>query len=1107
MAKPRQRIDDSSRFSEPAPDVGHEYSETSPAEPPSDAAHADVPDALPDAPDALNDLDDCHDIDELGDQLVKARVKSALFQTPQKPPTISRFVLLDRIARGGMGMVYEAYDPQLDRRVAIKLLRPEMQARSPLAPHRLLREAQAIARVRHPNVVQVYEAGIAGAEVYVAMELIAGEPLGQWLKRHAPPGLGHWRLILDKFIAAGRGLAAVHKAGLLHRDFKPANVVVDERGEVRLIDFGLARAIDNPVLATDSMLGSTETIPVAGRQTAGVTAKQRAVTHPNRLEAGDREGARPDAAGATPAARAQGATPASAADELPTAPSRLTGLGMIVGTPAYMAPEQLTCDPVDARSDAFSLCVALYEALYGYRPFRGTDITTLRTSVHSGAIKLPPEDSDVPVWLERALMRALRTEPSERYEDVDALLAALTHEPTAHWKRWTAAAALVIGGLIGGITLPVVLGDDTPCAAVAELGPAATWTEARQSEAQAAFLGAGVPYAAATWQSLSAAIDSYIERWQHERQIACEATHVDATQTGDELILRNRCLDAQDARFSALATRLTSADEALIENAHDGLAFVGAPEHCRNPEWLMPDPTAATTPAAEIRVDAIRAAVADARVLALSGQVDAALAALDEQQRAAEALAIPALSAELQFHRGDIQLEYGGDSDRKPGTERLWNALDLAEASGHDRLAVDIWNALGSHREADLDPTQLGFWARRAISAAERLGDRGLRRAHAEQRLGSARYRQRRYDQAAAHQREALALAEANSPPPLDVADILHDLANTLDAQGHSDAARDHYERALATARATLGDRHPRVLALQFDFADFLIADAAQVAARAEQRGPGPAPDGDDGDDSDNIGDIGDDGDAALERARAALERALAIRTDRHGAVSTKVAHVHIGLANLEAVRGHYDDAETHARTALALYEQIRGPAHRDVAEPLMHLGLVCYRAKRYDEALQHWQRELAIRLANDIPAEALSIGLNQSNLGEALIKLGRHRDALARFDRAQARYDAFGATPTPFTALVNKGRGMALLGLGRAAEASAYLDIAIRLLREEPITPIELADTAAALSQALRAQAKPASGDTTSAPPHANARADALAAEAEAIYRRYRGR
>ncbi|HEY7375739.1 MAG TPA: serine/threonine-protein kinase, partial [Polyangia bacterium] len=239
---------------------------------------------------------------------------------------IGRYLIIERVGAGAMGVVYGAYDPELDRKIAVKLLKGGDAGPEDAARARLLREAKAMARLAHPNVIAVYDVGIFDGQIFLAMEFLSAGTLRSWLADR-PRG---WREVLDVFVAAGRGLAAAHAAGLVHRDFKPDNVLLDKEGRPRVVDFGLAR----------------------------------------------------DAAGA-PADDHGGETHARAAAETTSGThlGTLTRKGAIMGTPAYMAPEQITGEATDARTDQFSFCVTLWEALHGERPFFGESLMGLLHSV------------------------------------------------------------------------------------------------------------------------------------------------------------------------------------------------------------------------------------------------------------------------------------------------------------------------------------------------------------------------------------------------------------------------------------------------------------------------------------------------------------------------------------------------------------------------------------------------------------------------------------------------------------------------------------------------------------------------------------------------------
>ncbi len=290
-----------------------------------------------------------------------------------------RYVLLDPLGKGGTADVYAAFDRTLDRKIAIKLLRDVSHE------GRLLREAQALARVRHPNVITVHDAGLLGDRVFLAMELVSGRSLRGWLDAERRS----WREILAVFIDAGRGLGAVHEAGLVHRDFKPDNVLVGDDGTVRVADFGLVR-----------------------------------------LEGDD---------------------PPSGPDASPLA-LHLTATGSVVGTPRYMPPEQHAGAAADARSAQFSFCASLYQALFGQAPFSGESLEELRESVGAGRLRAPPPGK-VPGWLSSALVRGLATRPEARWPSMDALLEHLGADRARGWRRAGVVAVVAAGATAFALVL------------------------------------------------------------------------------------------------------------------------------------------------------------------------------------------------------------------------------------------------------------------------------------------------------------------------------------------------------------------------------------------------------------------------------------------------------------------------------------------------------------------------------------------------------------------------------------------------------------------------------------------------------------------------------
>lgn len=291
--------------------------------------------------------------------VARESVRGQLFPNMRRPETLGRYELVRRLGSGGMGLILVAYDPQLDREVAIKILRAGVDGGTD--HERLLAEARAAARLSHPNVVAMHDVGVHDGRVFVAMELVRGVSFRSWLADHHA-----WREVLDILLQAGDGLMAAHEAGLVHRDFKPANMLVGDDGRVRVVDFGLARAASE--LPVDASL------PDFGEQTLR---------------------------------------------------SLYTMTGEVVGTPAYMAPEQWIGGTVDARADQFSFCVCLYEGLFGERPFEGGTLTAIREAVLGAPLQMPPFSDRLPPVIRSVLERGLSRRREDRYPDMTALLSEL----------------------------------------------------------------------------------------------------------------------------------------------------------------------------------------------------------------------------------------------------------------------------------------------------------------------------------------------------------------------------------------------------------------------------------------------------------------------------------------------------------------------------------------------------------------------------------------------------------------------------------------------------------------------------------------------------------
>ncbi len=487
---------------------------------------------------------------------------------------VGRYLILGLVGRGGMGEVYAAFDPRLNRRVALKLLREGTgrgtSARA--AQERLLREAQSIARLAHPNVVVVHDAGAIddearGNRVYLAMEFIEGQTLADWLA--AEPR--SWREICDAFAAAGEGLLAAHEAGLVHRDFKPQNVMVGRDGVIRVTDFGLA----------------SDASEVAKSDGAGVDLA-RSKTRPT-------------------------------AETL-----ALTGTGVLLGTPLYMAPEQFLARPTDARTDQFSFCVALYEALYGERPFPSDSLQTLIAAAVAGRVQPPPQKTRVPAFLRKILLRGLEPDPAARYPSMRELIAALRADPLRRRRTAAVGAALAMAAVVTVVAAERVAtrgqrmcqGAGDKLAGIWELDPRG----ARRNAIHDSFFHTGSALAEETWVRVSSLLDDYARGWTAAYTDTCEATHVRGDQSADVLDLRMSCLDGARGGFRALADVLSHADERAVIEAVNAAHALPPIERCADAVALraaVPPPADA---GARARVAELETRLAEVKALTDTGK-------------------------------------------------------------------------------------------------------------------------------------------------------------------------------------------------------------------------------------------------------------------------------------------------------------------------------------------------------------------------------------------------------------------------------------------------------------------------------------------------------
>jgi tRNA A-37 threonylcarbamoyl transferase component Bud32/tetratricopeptide (TPR) repeat protein len=608
---------------------------------------------------------------------------------------LGRYELRGLLGRGGMGHVYEAYDAELDRSIALKVLRPELAGATAMFAERLVRESRMMARVVHPAVIVVHDVGRTDDDaVFIAMELVRGETLAGYLAR----GALRWTEIVALFERAGAGLAAAHAAGIVHRDFKPDNVLV-EAGARRVVvtDFGIARAMGE-------LAGSKLDVQL----TSGA-----------------------------------------------------------VGTPAYMAPEQLDGGAIDARADVFAFCVALWEALFGERPFPGKTIDEIREAL--ARVPEPSRPTRVPARLSRALQRGLAFDRDARWPTMSALLAELATIRSRPRRVAFASGAL---GLVGaGVAIALALARsparEDPCARPVFYDPP-----------RVAAALANEPATLATLANATAA-------WRDVHAAACRADREPALPARIAA-----CLDARRSEITAFG------DDVVADGAKYArelaVGTIGDPAACADP---APGLLVARVPddrALRRRVTQLRYRIWDVKDAEHRGDFVSAIADATELV-ATTASVWPPLHAEATYVLGET-LATSGNSTHAIATLR--DAAALAEAAHADRIAAESWLHLVTTATSELgDPARGLEYARYAEAAVDRLG----RPADVEAALlyakGTALVMAGRAREGEVALRRAIVLAEAHAPEILPHA--IQGLAFFYESIGRSDEAAAQYRRAL----------------------------------------------------------------------------------------------------------------------------------------------------------------------------------------------------------------------------------------------------------------------------------------------------------------------
>ncbi|WP_181233082.1 serine/threonine-protein kinase [Enhygromyxa salina] len=614
---------------------------------------------------------------DIEDQRVFALVRSRMFAR-SGVLRVGRYRIVRRLGAGAMGEVQLAIDEQLDRAVAVKFVHAH------LAHHRFTErlrvEARALARLAHANVVHIYEVGEQHGRVFLAMEYINGQSLRDWIAQ--APG---WERVLSAYLEAARGLAAAHSAGVIHRDFKPDNVLRGAEGRIAVADFGLA-ALDRPPTADDE---DPEPRPASRYPCAEASVTE---TY------------------ATPGSKDDGSA------------SFVSRPGEVKGTPAYMPPEQFR-GRSDARADQFALCVSIYEGLWGQRPFARRTVGEMLDGEVDWLPLTPPARARVPKWIWPLIRRGLAVNPDDRWDSVDDLIAALERGLGRRRRRARLIGSGVVAlavGLFSGVGVAWWGGAPgvEDCTNVArEL--ADTWDRDQRARLSQALASAAESSGAAWLTDSEAPIVAGLDRWR-DRWLDSRAELCRGRAGGDPVVLDRvgACLERHHRSTQALVGLMLAADLPTLREAPRAVVRLEDPRACASEarQGGPPDPPRAV--AAE--VEEVRRELALVEADLLIAHHATALASIDELGPRVAALGYLPLSAELAHARGRALLDGGHTAD---GLEALEQAADLGEAGHHDRVVADSWRRMAGFAattKRDLDAGRR--WLRRADAAARRVG-------------------------------------------------------------------------------------------------------------------------------------------------------------------------------------------------------------------------------------------------------------------------------------------------------------------------------------------------------------------------------------------------
>ncbi len=821
-----------------------------------------------------------------------------------KGSVIGHFIVIDTLGEGAMGVVLRAYDPDLDRKVAIKLLHADSGDGSEQQKQRLLREAQAMARLSHPNVVTVHEVGMVAGRVFIVMEYVRGQTLTKWRKAQKRG----WRETVAIFAAAAGGLAAAHRAGLVHRDFKPDNVLLGDDGRVLVTDFGLVST-------------AGESRDISGDIPVDATSEPLSLT--------------------------------------------ITRAGSVLGTPHYMAPEQFRAKATDARTDQFSFCVALYECLFGHRPFEGETFSELCENTIHGHLNTSPKGA-CSGRVRKAILRGLATHPEKRHASMEALMAELSESVFRSHRLAIVVAGLVALLAVGSLILFGGVGQEGPvCQRETGLRDE-FWGAEHKKATRSAFASTGIKRAIGSAERLISGVDAYTDSWLTMRLSACEATHKTGAQSEQLLDLRIGCLERRRRELSELILNFTNdVDERQVDHAASALRRLTPIDGCADLVALtapIPPPrdpaTAARVEELKVRLDALRGKKAAGRYKAALPQAKAIAAD-------AKAIGYAPVLAEALLLLGQVLQQ---TSQLDVAKETQYQAIWAAEEGHHDFIRTRAWlEVLWLVGEAErFEEAQTIAGHVRASLA--RIGNPWYLQSEFLNHYGNAFYRSGKHEQAIDLYRQSLAIREREfGKDHPETAVILNNLSAAERSLGNFETATTLSMRSLKIKQREFGSDHPRVATAMTNLG-IALSEGGQL-------------------------------ELGIQYFRDALEikrEALGVKNRSYGIGASNLGDSLTDVGGYEEALGHYE-------AAIAAFEA-SSPDQPVLAYPLAGKGHCLLHLGRSAEAIAPLQHSLTLRAPNPDSYEATA---TRFDLAQALWMIGdttTSRKLIAQVEKVYVR-------------------------------------------------------------------------------------------------------